>query len=97
MRSLQSFQGSAGLTRHQVLCGKIPYWENRNQMMLMASILDGERPRKPEDAESLGFTDGLWSIVEECWLTDASARPDLKAVLSRLNHATWSWETRKLV
>jgi len=63
----------------------------------MIMVLDGKRPQKPEAAESLGFTDELWTIVEQCWLADADTRPDVGTVLSHLNHATWSWERRQLV
>jgi len=59
--------------------------------------MDGGRPQKPEAAESLGFTNELWGIVEQCWSADASTRPDVETVLSHLNHATWSWERRQLV
>ena len=51
----------------QVLCGKHPYWEITNEALVMLNIMDGERPKKPGAAESLGFTDGLWSTVTECW------------------------------
>ena len=59
--------------------------------------MNGEQPRKPEAMESLGFTDELWGIVERCWSADAGARPDVRTVLSHLNHATWFWERRQLV
>ena len=81
----------------QVLCGKHPYWEIANAELVKLSIMDGKRPQKPEVAESLGFTNGLWGIITECWSENTTARPDVRTVLSHLNHATWSWERRKLV
>jgi hypothetical protein len=59
--------------------------------------MSGDRPPEPEGAESLGFTKGLWGIVQHCWLVDASDRPDVKAVLSQLNHAAWSWNKKRLI
>jgi len=81
----------------QVLCGNAPYWEITNGGAVIKAIMDGRRPQKPETAESLGFTDELWGIVQRCWSADAGARPDVRTVLSYLNHATWSWETRQLM
>jgi len=44
--------------------------------------MNSTRPQKPEVAESLGFTDKLWGIVQCCWLADASGRPDMRTVPS---------------
>lgn len=68
-----------------------------NAGAVIHAIMNGERPQKPEAAESLGFTDKLWGIVERCWSADACMRPDVKAMLSRLNHAAWFWERRELM
>jgi len=62
----------------------------------MSAITEGDRPKKPEAPGSLGFTKELWRIVQRCWLVDVSARPDVRTILSHLNHATWSWERRRL-
>ena len=89
--------GKVGLTYDQVLCGKPPYWDITNVGGVIHAIMEGHRPTKPERAESLGFTGELWRIIQRCWLADASSRPDVRAILSHLNHATWSWERRRLV
>jgi hypothetical protein len=86
----------AELTIHQVLSGNPPYWDIKNPGGVMNAITEGERPKKPDAAESLGFTNELWRTVRRCWLVDVSARPDVKTILSHLNHATWSWERRRL-
>lgn len=38
------------------------------KLELMDKIFEGARPENPEDTESLGFTDGLWDIVAQCWM-----------------------------
>ena len=87
-----------GLTRvYQVLCGTPPYWEIQNIGAVIIAIMNGGRPRKPEAMESIGFTNEMWEIIQRCWSVDLSARPDVGTVLSHLNHATWSWERRRLV
>ena len=78
----------------QVLSGNSPYWDITNEDWLMYAITEGYRPKKPEASESLGFTNVLWKTVQLCWLADASSRPDVRSVLSHLNHAAWSWERR---
>jgi len=74
----------------QVLYGKVPYWE-LPEIPAVARILEGVRPKKPPEATNFGFTDGLWKIVERCWSEDRDARPDVKAILSQLNYAAWTW------
>ncbi|KAF9644350.1 kinase-like protein [Thelephora ganbajun] len=86
-----------GMVVYEVLCGNAPYWEIENELIVMNTITNGGRPQKPEAAESLGFTNELWRIVEQCWSVDTNTRPDVRTMLSHLNHATWSWEGRKLV
>ena len=87
----------SGLTTCQVLSGDSPYWDIKNEGWLIHVIMEGYRPKKPEAAESLGFTNELWKAIQRCWLIDASARPDVKTILTHLNHATWSWEIRRTV
>jgi len=61
----------------------------------MYAIMKGKRPPEPEGAGALGFTKGLWKIIERCWLADANKRPDVKGVLFQLNHATWAWDRKR--
>ena len=75
----------------QVLCGNAPY-SGLPENVAVDAILNGVRPRKPHSARNLGFTDGLWKIMERCWIADRDARPDVKAILSQLNHAAWTWD-----
>lgn len=76
----------------QVLCGKAPYAESRRHVV--TQILEGVRPRKPDAAATLGFTDGLWWVVECCWLEDYKERPDVKTILTHLTRAAWVWDRR---
>ena len=59
--------------------------------------MTGGRPQKPEAAEHLGFTMGLWKIIQRCWLPDASERPDVKEVLFQLNDAAWYWDRKRRI
>ena len=62
--------------------------------MVIVEIFKGARPPKPDEAATLGFTDGLWWALECCWLEDRSGRPDVKTVLAQLTHAAWVWDRR---
>jgi hypothetical protein len=59
--------------------------------MVVNEILKGVRPKKPEGAKRLGFSDGLWRTVERCWLEDRNARPSVEDILYSLNEATEFW------
>lgn len=75
---------------HQVLSGNSPLWDIMGVERLVYAIREGYRPRKPERARSLGFTDELWNILQQCWLAEASARPNVKEILSHLHRAEWT-------
>ena len=59
--------------------------------MVVNEIMDGVRPKKPEGAKRLGFSNELWRTVELCWLEDRNARPVVEEILSSLNDATAFW------
>ncbi|KAF9642090.1 kinase-like protein [Thelephora ganbajun] len=86
-----------GMVVYEVLCGNVPYWEIKNEGALINVIMRGDRPQKPEGAGDLGFTEGLWSINQRCWLVNANERPDVRAILFQLNHATWAWDRKRFV
>jgi hypothetical protein len=75
------------------LCGKPPYWELESNVVL--AIIEGRKPKKPAEAIDLGFTHGLWWIVDCCWLWNRDMRPDVGKVLSRLTDAAWAWDMRR--
>lgn len=65
--------------------------------MVVEAVITGVRPKKPHAAESLGFTDGLWRIVQRSWMVDPEARPDVKALLFHLSHAASTWSRKQPV
>jgi len=83
-----------GMLIYEVLCGKAPFEDLQNPTKLVVEITNGTRPKKPEDAASLGFTDRMWGILERCWSANKGARPTLAAVLSCLSEAVLSSEDR---
>ena len=79
----------------QVLCGHHPYLEIQSDIMAVHAIVEGVRPKKPEAAKRLGFSNELWRTVEICWLEDRNARPGVEDILSCLNDATGFWYTKE--
>ena len=74
----------------QVLTGLQPF----HQMCAfspMAAVLRGKRPEKPLDAESLGFSDELWGLVELCWSELSSGRSTALRLVDDLSSASLNW------
>lgn len=82
---------------NQVLLGKPPYWEFIGPGAVLTAVIRGMRPEKPYAAEGLGFTDGVWRVIERSWVVDVDARPDVKTILHHLNHAASVWNRRQPV
>ena len=73
------------------MCGHYPYLEFPTDVTVVNAIIEGVRPRKPEAAKQLGFSDELWAIVEQCWLEDRDARPGVEDIFFCLNDAVAFW------
>jgi len=83
------------LNNTQVLCGHVPYHDLVHGTVAMWAIVEGNRPKKPEKAAQLGFTEELWETVEQCWSEDRNARPGAEAINSRLTEAVPFWYMRE--
>lgn len=60
---------------------------------VIALCADGRRPEKPPHAESLGFSDTLWELVQLCWSESSSARPTAVELSNHLTAAaTLPWD-----
>ena len=80
-----------------MLCGHIPYHDFPDEIAVIVAVMEGVRPKKPEDATHLGFTEVLWGAVKQCWSEDWRVRPSVEDILSYLNGASPSWHTRPRV
>jgi len=74
----------------QVLTGLRPFHHLHTCFPVLA-IVRGERPGKPLNADSLGFSDKLWELVQSCWSESSSARPTTQRVFDSLSHASRTW------
>jgi len=55
-------------------------------------VLRGERPEKPHEAESLGFSHTLWGLVQSCWSESSSTRPTAQELCDCLSPASLAWD-----
>jgi len=78
------------LTQPQVLSGLLPFHHLRSPVVACA-VLRGERPGKPANALSLGFTGTLWGLLQSCWDESAAARPTAQQLLDYLRPASSAW------
>ena len=77
----------------QVLTGLRPF-HYLHAYAPIAAVLEGERPEKPREAESLGFSCQLWELVQLCWSESGPARPTAQQVFDLLSSASPSWAPR---
>ena len=86
-----SLPGVLWLIFLQVLSGLPPFHHLRSPVVSPA-ILRGERPGRPLDALTLGFTDTLWELLQLCWSESASARPTARQLFDYLHPASLTWK-----
>ena len=55
-------------------------------------LVRGKRPEKPPHADSLGFSDNLWGLVQLCWSPDRSSRPAARELLLQLSLDSPNWD-----
>ena len=70
----------------RVLAREAPFREYTDSTVL-TKIQSGKRPQKPANAASLGITDSVWMLLEQCWDWEPSCRPGSPHVLSVLRGA----------
>ena len=58
---------------------------------MVIAVREGERPRKPLNAESLGFSDTLWRLTTACWSDSSSTRPTAQQLLHYFQGASRTW------
>ena len=76
----------------QVLSSFRPFYHIfPSEPAILSAILRGERPGKPPDPESLGFSDTLWGLMQLCWSESISTRPPAQRLLDYFSPASLTW------
>lgn len=76
-----------GMVVYEVLSGKVPFYYYRD-LVAVAKVLDGERPRRPQESGGGFFSDDIWNLLECCWTSNPDLRPRAEGVLRCLKAAT---------
>ena len=85
-----SYHDAPLFTHNQVLTGRRPFY-HLGQYAVVIAVQNGERPRRPFNAESLGFSSRLWRLVVRCWDKSPSVRPTVKDLLRCLQDTPPTW------
>ncbi|KAF9780780.1 kinase-like domain-containing protein [Thelephora terrestris] len=82
-----------GMTVYEVLSGRLPFYhyEDCTSYFIIAKVLDGAHPQRPQGAEGTWFINAVWSILERCWATNPADRPKVKDVRRCMEKNARSW------
>ncbi|KAG1818661.1 kinase-like domain-containing protein [Suillus subaureus] len=69
---------SFGSIMLQVLSGKVPYYYIKQQMQIIMMVVDGRKPRRPEEPK---IAEEHWSMIERCW-SSCNVRPTIEDILN---------------
>ena len=77
----------------KVLAREVPFSEYAD-LMVLTEIQNGKRPRRPAGVASLGITESIWMLLEQCWDWEPRYRPDSAHVLSVIREVQQSGDAR---
>ena len=76
-----------GMVIYEVLSGGVPF-RHYGRYVVVAKVLEGERPERPRGPEGVWFTDDAWRVTGDCWKPVPGDRPSIPNVLRRLKKLT---------
>ena len=79
---------SLGMVIYEVLSGEAPFAATRHTYRVIAQVLAGVRPTRPQGTQGSWFTDALWEMLELCWRKEPDERPHLHIILRCLQDVT---------
>ena len=71
----------------ELLTGKHPYAHLKREANVIHNIVEKKMmPPRPESPEkNIWLTDDLWTLMEQCWSSDANCRPPMPIVAECMN------------
>ena len=73
-----------GMVIYETISRKPPFY-NHTDLTVFVKVLEGKRPSR-----EVGFTDGLWKMLELCWMPQPDCRPCTENVLQCLERVAQS-------
>jgi len=70
-----------GMTALEIISGSIPFYHIRSDLLVPAAVLRGVRPLR---VQYTLVPDSVWRVLEKCWATDPTQRPEMVEVLPAL-------------
>lgn len=68
-----------------------PFANRQKPEVAFGVVLEGKRPPRPNNSESLGITNKIWDLLELCWAKDISLRPTVNNVVRFLEGVAKRW------
>ncbi|KAG6916553.1 hypothetical protein DXG01_006379 [Tephrocybe rancida] len=84
----------------QILAGDIPFSHIPLDTAVALQIMSGARPARPSNPSPWrywGLNENIWSLMQQCWATDPTVRPEMEEVVGRLIHEIRSHDKRKRI
>ncbi|TEB22341.1 kinase-like protein [Coprinellus micaceus] len=73
---------SFGNVCYEIMTGKLPLYETKNNTRVQLRVLRGDRPSKPALQDpafrKYGLTEDIWDFIQACWLQEPKQRPTAK-------------------
>ena len=66
---------SLGMVAYEAFSGDIPFHETPD-LAVFLKVVEGKHPSRV-----VGFTDDLWEMMEQCWMSHPDLRPNVERVL----------------
>ena len=58
---------------------------------MVCMVVEGLRPKEPENASAIGFSNSLWDFVQRCWSGNMELRPQVVDLVVHLGRAAREW------
>ncbi|KAJ3374801.1 hypothetical protein GGF31_006699 [Allomyces arbusculus] len=68
---------------YEVVAGRVPFYEQPNDMVVLSWIQRGDRPTAPTAAAS--YSPALWDVVTQAWSQNPAARPSFCTIAGMLH------------
>jgi len=74
------------LVCYEMFSGMFPFIQMQHDFQVMLAVQSGVRPLRPSTklSQIRGLTDGMWHIIEACWVQEPSQRPTASRIAEQL-------------